>query len=159
MADTVDPRRPLEGAETARTYGNETAGDFGDAGDVGDDAGGDGETVVEAHDRFPGSHSRYQRVSEDVRRGAERARAEFQRGTERAREELHRGSERAREGYRHVAESARVGYDRVRTDAGRLSGEVSVFVREKPAQAVLIAAGVGFLLGMLMRRRDDDYEE
>ncbi|HYG63810.1 MAG TPA: hypothetical protein VEL74_14615 [Thermoanaerobaculia bacterium] len=156
MADTVDPRGPLEGAETARTYGNDTADDFGDAAADGDS---DGETVVEAQDRFQGSQSRYQRVSEDVRRGAERARAEFQRGSERAREEFQRGSVRAREGYRHVAESARVGYDRVRTDAGRLGGEVSVFVREKPAQAVLIAAGVGFLLGMLMRRRDDDYEE
>jgi ElaB/YqjD/DUF883 family membrane-anchored ribosome-binding protein len=133
----------LEGAETAHEDDNETSG----------------ERVVEAHGRFQGAQARYQRVSEDVRRGAERAREEFQRGTERARAEFERGTERAREGYRNVAESAREGYDRVRQDAGRVSGELSVFVRENPARAVLIAAGVGFVLGMLVRRRDYDDEE
>lgn len=143
MADTVDPRGPLEGAETAHEDGEETGG----------------ERVVETHGRFQGAQARYRQVSEDVRRGAERARTEFQRGTERAREGFQRGTERAREHYRDVAESAREGYDRVRRDAGRLTGEVSDFVRENPARAVLIAAGIGFLLGMLVRRRDEDYEE
>jgi ElaB/YqjD/DUF883 family membrane-anchored ribosome-binding protein len=129
MAETIDPMGTMEGAETAHEDGSET--------------------VVSAQGRFQGVQGKYRKVSEDVRRGAERARVEFQ-----------RGSERARETYQSAAESARVGYDRIRSDAGTLTREVSVFVRENPARSVLIAAGIGFLLGVLVRRRgDDDFEE
>lgn len=88
---------------------------------------------------------RYRRVSDDVRRGAERASAEIRRGTE-----------RAREGYRDAAETARETYDKVRTDAGQLTREVGFYVRDNPGKALLIAAGVGFLLGLIARGRGDD---
>lgn len=120
-------------------------------------AGGDAETaqdrgtegVVSARDRFQrlseDVHGRYRQVSDDVRRGAERASAEIRRGTE-----------RAREGYRDVSETARETYDKVRSDAGNLTREVGFYVRDNPGKALLIAAGVGFLLGLVMRGRDDD---
>lgn len=88
---------------------------------------------------------RYRRVSDDVRRGAERASAE-----------IRRGAERAREGYADVADNARRGYDKVRDDAGNLSREVGFYVRDNPGKALLIAAGVGFLLGLIARGRGDD---
>ncbi len=90
---------------------------------------------------------RYKRVSDDVRRGAERASTE-----------IRRGAERARESYGEVAENAERSFRRVRSEAGNLSREVSLFVRDNPGKSVLIAAGVGFLLGLVARRRGDDDE-
>ena len=39
-----------------------------------------------------------------------------------------------------------------------MSREVSLYVRDNPAKAVLIAAGVGFLLGLVVRGSRDDEE-
>lgn len=102
----------------------------------------DTEGVVSARDRF---QSRYRQVSDDVRRGAERASSEIRRGTD-----------RAKETYRDVADSAREGYDKVRVDAGNLSREVGFYVRDNPGKALLMAAGIGFLLGLVVRGRDGD---
>lgn len=89
---------------------------------------------------------RYRQVSDDVRRGAERAS-----------DELRRGAERARETYEETAHNVRRGYQRARTEAVRVTDEVSTYVRENPGKSVAIAAGVGFVLGLLLRgRRDDD---
>lgn len=110
---------------------------------------GGAESVVAARERFQrlgdDVQGRYRQVSEDVRRGAERASAE-----------IRRGAERARESYAEVADEARRGYDKVRTDAGELTREVGFYVRDNPGKALLIAAGVGFLLGLVARGRGDD---
>ena len=142
---------------------NVPTGTTGDAETAGT---GDTEGVVSARDRF---ESRYRQVSDDVRRGAERASSEIRRGTERATSEIRkgterasseirRGAERAKETYRDVADSAREGYDKVRVDAGNVSREVGFYVRDNPGKALLMAAGVGFLLGLVARGRggDDD---
>lgn len=148
---------------------NVPTGTTGDAETAGNDDGLGRESaagVSSARDRF---QSRYREVSEDVRRGAERASSEIRRGaeratseirrgTERASSELRRGTERAKETYRDVADSAREGYDKVRVDAGNLSREVGFYVRDNPGKALLMAAGVGFLLGLVARGRGDDDE-
>ena len=122
MADTNEIETPGNSAETAHEGGTES--------------------VVTARDRFQREmQSRYERVSEDVRRGAERAS-----------QEIRRGSDVARERYSEVAANARVGYDKVRSNAGELSTEVTHYVRDNPGRSVLIAAGVGFLVGLLARR-------
>ena len=120
-------------------------------------SGGDAETaqdrgtegVVSARDRFQrlseDMQGRYRQVSDDVRRGAERAS-----------DEIRRGTQKAREGYREAAETARETFDKVRGDAGNLTREVGFYVRDNPGKALLIAAGVGFLLGLLTRGRSDD---
>jgi ElaB/YqjD/DUF883 family membrane-anchored ribosome-binding protein len=129
MADTIE-KGTTEGAETARE---------------------DAEGVVSARDRFQRLSSevqnRYERVSEDVRRGAERASQEIRRGTERARER-----------YGEVAETARERYTQVREKSGELSRDLTFYVRDNPGRSVMIAAGVGFLVGLLVRRRrgEDD---
>ncbi|HEX9945681.1 MAG TPA: DUF883 C-terminal domain-containing protein [Thermoanaerobaculia bacterium] len=133
MADTVDPGAPDN-----------------------DELKGEEEGVVAARQRFQRLgdevQNRYRKVSDDVRRGAERASQEVRRGAERARET-------ARETYGEVSETAQRSYERVRSEAGNLSREVSLFVRDNPGKAVLIAAGVGFLLGLLTRGRGGDEEE
>jgi ElaB/YqjD/DUF883 family membrane-anchored ribosome-binding protein len=88
--------------------------------------------------------SRLRDASEDVRRGAERASAEIKRGYERA-------SHAAREGYEETARNMREGYTRVRKDFDGLSHDVNEYVRDNPGKSVLMAAGVGFLIGLLFR--------
>lgn len=120
----------------------------------------DMEGVASARDRFQrlseDVRGRYANVSEEVRRGAERASAEIRRGTARATSELRQRTERARETYQDVADNARRQYDRVRSDAGDLTREVGFYVRDNPGKALLIATGVGFLLGLIVRGRGDD---
>lgn len=128
MADNISPVNP----ESAEREGVDTG-------------------VVSARQKFQKLgdelQDRYKRVSDDVRRGAERASTE-----------IRRGAERARESYGEVAENAERSFQRVRSEAGNLSREVSLFVRDNPGKSVLIAAGVGFLLGLVARRRGDDDE-
>jgi len=90
---------------------------------------------------------RYKKISHDVRRGAERAQ-----------KEIRRGADKARETYGDVTEKAQKHYARVRSEAGNVSREVSLYVRDNPAKAVLIAAGVGFLLGLVVRGRRSEEE-
>lgn len=78
---------------------------------------------------------RYEKLSEDVRRGAERA------------------SEVARERYQETSETIKRGYTRVRKDLDSLTSDVNAYVRDNPGKSVLMAAGVGFLLGLLFRGR------
>jgi ElaB/YqjD/DUF883 family membrane-anchored ribosome-binding protein len=51
-----------------------------------------------------------------------------------------------------AAEGLKQGYDRVRKDFDDLNADVNAYVKDNPGRSVLIAAGVGFLLGMMMRR-------
>ena len=56
-----------------------------------------------------------------------------------------------------VAKGVRKGYRRVRKDAAQLSTDVNDYVRENPGKSILIAAAVGFVVGLLVRgRRHDD---
>lgn len=107
------------------------------------------EGVNSARDRIKGLTKdvtkSYGRVSADVRKGAERATAE-----------LRKSAEAARERAQETAESVREGYAKVRSQAGDLSEQVSSYVRENPGKSVLMAAGVGFLLGLLFRGHRDD---
>jgi ElaB/YqjD/DUF883 family membrane-anchored ribosome-binding protein len=127
MADTVNPDAPESTPETA----------------------GEREGVVSARQRFQRLSDevqhRYRHVSDDVRRGAERASTE-----------IRRGGEVARDRYREASETARVQYDRFRSEAGNVSREVGLYVRDNPGKAVAIAAGLGFLLGLIVRRREPE---
>lgn len=129
MADRVNPEVP-EGAEMA----------------------GETEGVVSARQRF-------QRLGEEVQNKAKKVSEDVKRGAERASHEIRRGAERARETYEEVAENAERTYQRVRSEAGNVSREVSLYVRDNPGKALLIAAGVGFLLGLLVRGRGGSDED
>lgn len=84
-----------------------------------------------------GMQDRFREASEDVRHGAERA------------------SEEIRRGYDRASQAAREGYDRVEKDFQSLSRDVNAYVRDNPGKSVMLAAGVGFLLGLLMRSEED----
>jgi ElaB/YqjD/DUF883 family membrane-anchored ribosome-binding protein len=88
-------------------------------------------------------------MSAEVRRGAERATTEIRRGVERA-------SQAAREGYDDASRNVRQGYQRVSKDLEGLTKDVNEYVRDNPGKSVLMAAGVGFLLGLLFRLGDEE---
>ena len=59
--------------------------------------------------------------------------------------------------YDEAAESVRRGYTKARREAERIGGDVNDYVKENPGKSILIAAGVGFLIGLLVSRsRDND---
>lgn len=142
MAENTNPASP-EGADLTQETGN----------------GG----VSAARQRFErlgdDIQSRARKVSDEVRRGAERVSGDVRRGAERASDEIRRGAERARETYGEVSSNAQRSYERARSEAGNLSREVSLYVRDNPAKSVLIAAGVGFLLGLIARRGGGDSDD
>lgn len=60
-------------------------------------------------------------------------------------------AERAREEVDERTAQLRDGYSRVQDRARHAAGDVTTFVEESPARAVLLAAAVGFLVGLLFR--------
>lgn len=74
-------------------------------------------------------------VSSDVRRGYERA------------------ASAARDSYQDAAEGVRRGYARASRQLRKVSQDAGDYVRDNPGKSILIAAGVGFLLGLLVQSR------
>jgi ElaB/YqjD/DUF883 family membrane-anchored ribosome-binding protein len=107
-------------------------------------------------DGVAAARDKFQRVSDDVQHRYKRVSKDVRRGAERASREIRRSAEAARETYRDTADKVQKGYKRTRSEVERLGRDVGEYVRENPGKAVLIAAGVGFLLGLVVRRRDTD---
>jgi ElaB/YqjD/DUF883 family membrane-anchored ribosome-binding protein len=63
--------------------------------------------------------------------------------------------------YEKAAGAARNAYSSARervedVDFGALTDQVRTYVRSNPGKALLISVGVGFLIGLLLRRDDED---
>jgi ElaB/YqjD/DUF883 family membrane-anchored ribosome-binding protein len=119
------------------------------------------ETPLDSFESNPdvaSARERFQRLSDDVQGKYRKVSEDVRRGAERAQEEIRRGAEMAREKYQEAADRAKDGYARVRRDATKLSGDVGDYVHENPGKSIAIAAGVGFLLGLIVSRgrRDDE---
>lgn len=74
---------------------------------------------------------------------------------DKAREKLRDVSSISRERYDEAVDQLRDGYSRVRKDFDGISDDLTDYVRDNPGKAVAIAAGAGFLIGLLLRSRDD----
>ena len=97
------------------------------------------------------ARDKFDDVSTEVRKGAERATKEIREGYDRA-------STAAREGYEDVSHRMQKGYKRVRKDFDSLSSDMNEYVKDNPGKSVLIAAGIGFLLGLVFRGGGGDRE-
>ncbi len=100
-------------------------------------------------ERLQTAREKFSEVADSLGKGAGRA-------SEQVREKAGQVSGAARERYGVAAEKARQGYDRARRDLDHLTHEVNAYVRDNPGKAVLIAAGVGFLIGLIFRGRGRD---
>jgi ElaB/YqjD/DUF883 family membrane-anchored ribosome-binding protein len=99
------------------------------------------EAVADPRERLSevarGAGERYQKVAEEMRREAERA------------------AQAAREKVETAMGGLRQGYAKVQKNVTTWGEDLSDFVRDNPGRSLLIAAGVGFLVGLLFRRGDD----
>jgi ElaB/YqjD/DUF883 family membrane-anchored ribosome-binding protein len=71
-----------------------------------------------------------------------------------------RAREYAGEKYQAAAGAVRDGYNNMRekvddVDFGAITDQVRTYVRSNPGKALLISVGVGFLVGLLLRRDED----
>ena len=63
--------------------------------------------------------------------------------------------------YAAASDAVKNQYNRVRekvedVDFGAVTDQVRTYVRSNPGKALLISVGVGFLIGLLLRRDDDE---
>ncbi|HEV7589204.1 MAG TPA: hypothetical protein VGO40_13900, partial [Longimicrobium sp.] len=79
---------------------------------------------------------------------AEDASGRFSRAREYVGEKYGAASEKVRDGYNAVREKV----DDV--DMGAITDQVRTYVKSNPGKALLISVGVGFLVGLLLRRDD-----
>ena len=97
-----------------------------------------GEARERLSDAARGAGERYQKVAEEMRREAERA------------------TQAAREKVDSAVKGIRAGYGKVSKNVGGFTEDAADYVRDNPGKSLLIAAGVGFLIGLLFRRSSDD---
>jgi ElaB/YqjD/DUF883 family membrane-anchored ribosome-binding protein len=79
--------------------------------------------------------------------------AAARRGGAQVKEKAGRAGEVAKEKYGVAKESIKQGYDRVSNDLDKLTEDVNEYVRHNPGRSVLMAAGLGFVIGILVRGR------
>ena len=82
-------------------------------------------------------------------------------GTDEGAGRFGRAKEFVNEKYSAASDAARNQYNRVRekwedVDFGAVTDQVRSYVRSNPGKALLISVGVGFLIGLLLRRDDND---
>jgi ElaB/YqjD/DUF883 family membrane-anchored ribosome-binding protein len=100
-------------------------------------------------ERLQTARERFSEVADNLGKGAGSA-------STRVKERAGQVSTAARERYGVAAERAKLGYDKARKDLDHLTQDVNEYVRDNPGKAVLIAAGVGFLIGLIFRGRGRD---
>jgi ElaB/YqjD/DUF883 family membrane-anchored ribosome-binding protein len=72
-----------------------------------------------------------------------------------------RARQYASDKYESASGAVRNGYNTVRekvedVDFGAVTDQVRTYVRSNPGKALLISVGVGFLIGLLLRRDEDE---
>jgi len=72
-----------------------------------------------------------------------------------ARERWREASASGREHYDVAVEQLRDGYSKARQDYDGWSDDLTDYVRDNPGKSVAIAAGLGFIIGLLLRTRDE----
>jgi ElaB/YqjD/DUF883 family membrane-anchored ribosome-binding protein len=65
------------------------------------------------------------------------------------------------EKYDAASEAARKGYNQVRekvedVDFGAVADQARSYVRSNPGKALLLSVGIGFVIGLLLRRDDEE---
>jgi len=82
-------------------------------------------------------------------------------GTNAAGTRFDKAKDYARDKYDAASDAMKNQYNRMRervddVDFGAIADQVRSYVRSNPGKALLISVGAGFLIGLLLRRSDDD---
>ena len=95
------------------------------------------------------SKTRVEQAREKFSQVADQAR----RGGSQVKEKAGLAGEAAKEKYGVAVDNLKQGYDTVHKDLDKLTEDVNEYVRGNPGRSVLIAAGIGFFVGLLLRGR------
>ena len=106
------------------------------------------EQIDPAREKFSEAAAEVETKVKDLGGGAARAGDQLRKGAEKA-------GTSAKESYGVAKEKVRHGYEKARKDMDHLVEDVNEYVRDNPSKSILIAAGAGFVLGLLMRGRRD----
>jgi ElaB/YqjD/DUF883 family membrane-anchored ribosome-binding protein len=109
------------------------------------------------HFDIVGTHRRYEMDENTNATGATGAGADADEGGNR----FDRARQYVGDKYESASGKVRDGYNSVRervedVDVGAITDQVRTYVRSNPGKALLISVGVGFLIGLLLRRDDED---
>lgn len=92
-------------------------------------------------------------VQSKVNDGTEAVRSKINDGTETVRAKISEGTEAVRSKIDEGTQAAREYADKARERGNDLFGQLQTQIEQNPVQAIAIAAGVGVLVGVLLRRR------
>ncbi len=96
-------------------------------------------------------------LGDRVQQASATAKEELRERNEWAREKFAKKKDEYGDRYAKVQGGVQEGFGRVRKEAEYRMDDVNDFVRHKPGTAILVAAGAGFILGLMFRpRRYDD---
>ena len=82
--------------------------------------------------------------------GADSSEGRFGRARQYVNETYENASGKVRDGYNSMREKVED------VDFGAITDQVRTYVRSNPGKALLISVGVGFLIGLLLRRDDEE---
>jgi ElaB/YqjD/DUF883 family membrane-anchored ribosome-binding protein len=97
--------------------------------------------------------SRADAAEERIENAAEAAIRASRVAAERVRVSADSAARGAHKGVEGAAKALDRGYTRAQRDLSRVAARTTDFVSENPGKALLIAAGAGFLIGVLVQRR------
>ncbi len=117
-------------------------------GDGGDAKGSAQEQLQAAREKFGEVVGGVEQKVQGIRGSAGRKGKELKAGVAKA-------GEKARERYEATRHQVSEGYDKVTKDLDQLTKDVNDYVRHNPGKAVAIAAGIGFVVGLLFKGRKE----
>jgi ElaB/YqjD/DUF883 family membrane-anchored ribosome-binding protein len=82
--------------------------------------------------------------------GADETAGRFGKAKDFVNEQYSRASDKVRDGYNTVREKVED------VDFGAITDQVRSYVRSNPGKALLISVGVGFVVGLMLRRDEDE---
>ena len=113
-------------------------------------------TKAKVSEQLDKARDKFTEVAGEVEKKAKAIGGSAGRATQQVKESAEKASVAAKEKYGVAREKVVVGYDKARKDMDTLVEDVNEYTRDNPGKAVLIAAGVGFVVGLLLRPRRHD---
>jgi ElaB/YqjD/DUF883 family membrane-anchored ribosome-binding protein len=112
-------------------------------------------TKAKVSEQLDKAREKFTEVAGEVEKKAKAIGEGAGKATQQVKESAGKASVVAKEKYDVAKDKVKYGYDKARKDLDTLVEDVNDYTRDNPGKAVLISAGVGFLLGFLMRPRRD----
>lgn len=100
-------------------------------------------------DPFATAKASAMKAAEDLRNAAAAKAQEFRQAAEQRAQQIKHTAEQATDNFREYADKA---WTETRAHTKDIAAEAEKFAREKPLQALLAAFGVGFLVGVILKR-------